>query len=86
MVWHQSLGLPWNTPSVETRILDSYIDLKGAAQIPGAIDVKSRLASGFYATVAIPVGTRDLIDPSKYRLNAQIGPLLIFARIKDSTK
>ena len=37
MVWHQSLGLPWNTPSVETRILDSYIDLEGAAQIPGAM-------------------------------------------------
>jgi hypothetical protein len=84
MVWHQSLGLPWNTPSAETRILDDYVDLEGAAQIPGAIDVKSLLAHGFYATVAIPVEARDWIDPSKYRLETQIGSLLIFARIKDS--
>jgi hypothetical protein len=52
-------------------------------QIPGGINVKSLLANGFYATVAIPVETQDLIDPSKYRLKRQIGPLLIFARIKD---
>jgi hypothetical protein len=83
MVWHQSLGLPWNTPSVETRIFDSYVDFDAAVQIPGGINVKSLLANGFYATVAIPVETQDLIDPSKYRLKRQIGPLLIFARIKD---
>jgi hypothetical protein len=83
MVWHQSLGLPWNTPNVDTRILDNYVDLEGATRIPGAIDVKSLLASGFYATVGIPVEARDLIDPSKYRLKAQIGPLLVFSRIKD---
>jgi hypothetical protein len=84
-VWHESLGLPWNTPGVETRILDSSIDLE-VAQTRGAIDVKSLLVGGFYATVAITEEMHYLIDPSKYRLKAQIGPLLIFARIKDSAK
>jgi hypothetical protein len=82
LVWHQSLALPWNTPNVETRILDGYVDVEGAAHIPGAIDIKSRLASSFYATVAIPEQARDLINPSKYLLKAEIGPLLIFARTK----
>ena len=82
LVWHPSLGLPWNTPGVETRILDSNDDLAAAPRIPGAIDLKSLLASGFYGSVAIPAGARGLIDPSKYRLKAQIGPLLIFARME----
>ena len=82
MVWHQTLGLPWNSPSVETRVLDGYVDLESPVQIPGAINPKSLLAMGFYATVAIPVEARNSVDPSKYRLKAQIGPLLVFARIE----
>ena len=62
LVWHQSLALPWKTPNVETSILDGYVDVEGVAHISGAIDIKSRLASGFYATVAISEQAGDLID------------------------
>jgi len=73
MVWHQTLGLPWNTPNVDTRILDPSIDVAGASRIPGAVNAMSRLASGYYATVAIPTEMRGLIDQSKYQVKLKSG-------------